>query len=285
VQYINIKKILKKNLFFSDKKIDLYQAFDIFLEKKFKIISFIFFFVIIFFLLGLKLSTKYYYTVNIISNYNQKSISNEKYNENENDLITNLLKETLKNDSHYLEKSNFFSILEKNFLNKKLLTKFLNTNTKVDYLENFYVKRLNNKFELFYEFNKEINNKFLYEYVEYIFDLSFLEFKDITLKSLKIEISGLNDFEIICGNLTNTVLLSESICSIKKEKVYYYQRYLKKLEKMESFKDYDNNSIYFTIDGTSPELRSKITYFYIIYGLFVGLFLSFFLFFNKKNKV
>jgi LPS O-antigen subunit length determinant protein (WzzB/FepE family) len=283
--------LLNNNIFFSKKKIDLYKVFEIFWKQKIKIILTLFLFVTFFYFFGIIQSQKYITTVtisNIYSLENNSGIQSSPKISNIEPLDKRyeLLKKIINNTVNEFSETNFFSLLDRNFNKKNSFEKFLkishNFDKKLDVPE-LIVKKVPNIIELQFIHNDTDNKELVNKYIEYIFDLTFLEHKLQIEKNIKIFLVNENVIKDICINLEKSFIQSDA-CNLAKEQLNFNNKRIKALEKINLYRDIDPDFIYYNVFYFSPILINKKLELYITFGFLMGLFASGLLFFNLNVR-
>jgi len=285
--------LLKNNIFFSKKKIDLVKVFEIFWKKKLKITLFLFLFMTFFYFVGIIQTQKYIKIVNIynnylIENYNdfqlqpQSKTSFQVLSDNRYQLLNKISKNTL----HELIETNFFRMLEENFNTNNYYEEFLKIYPSFDKTldaPKLVVKKVPKKIELHFLYNRNDNKELINQYVEYIFDLTFFEHKLQIEKNIKISL--MNEIGVInaCKNFEKISIQNDS-CNILKEQYAFNKKRLQSLEKVKKYRDLDPDFVFYNVIYSSSVLMKKKIELYIIFGFLMGLFVSGLLFFNLDTR-
>lgn len=285
--------LLKNNIIFSKKKIDLYKVFEIFWKQKSKITLFLFLFVTFFYFIGIIQTQKYITTVNISNNSfieniitiptAQRSVtSSTETLDKRYEFLKNIANSSL-NDFY---ETNFFLLLELNFNKKNSYEEFLkiyhNFDKKLD-LPKLIVKKIPKKIELQFVHTDNYNKELINKYIEYIFDLTILEHKLQIEKNIKMTLIHEIDVINACKNFEKTLIQSDA-CNLLKEQFNFIKKKFKALEKVNVYKDVDPDFVFYNIFYSSPVLISKKIELFIIFGFLMGLFVSGLLFFNLDTR-
>ena len=283
--------LLKNNIIFSKKKIDLVKVSEIFWKKKIKITLFLFLFMTFFYFVGIIQKQKYITIVNIYNNYFIQNYNNIQLHPSEMsfqeplDNRYKLLNKISNNTLRELFETNFFGILEEKLNTNNFYEEFLKIYPSFDKtldVPKLVVKKVPKKIELHFLHNGNDTKELINQYIEYIFDLTFLEHKRQIEKNIKISL--INEIGVInvCENLAKRPIQDDS-CNILKEQYNFNKERLKSLDKVKKYRDLDPDFVFYNIIYSSALMKKKIEL-YITFGFLMGLFVSGLLFFNLDTR-